>query len=90
MVLTGAADNTARLWDCETGKEIAKYETSCAVRTCGFSVSGSYLMYSTDATMNNTCEIVLCDVRDKEASSIRLVKIFAANTMCLRSRNSVV
>lgn len=71
LVLTGAADNTARLWDCETGKELAQYGTNSAVRTCGFSANGDYLMYSTDATMNNTCEIILCDVRDKECTPIR-------------------
>lgn len=67
QVLTGAADNTARLWDCQTGKEVGKFDTNSAVRTCGFSSSGQYLMYSTDATMNNKCEVHLFDVRDQES-----------------------
>ena len=67
MVLTGAADNTARLWDCETGKELNRFDTNSAVRTCGFSLSGKYMIYSTDATMNNKCEISLYDVRETES-----------------------
>ena len=66
MILTGAADNTARLWDCESGKEMMKFETNSAVRTCGFSRCGKFLMYSTDATMNNMCEISLYDIREPD------------------------
>ena len=73
LVLTGAADNSARLWDCETGTELARYDTNSAVRTCGFSSIGNYLMYSTDAAMKNICEIILYDVRDKASAPIRYV-----------------
>ncbi|KAK3579123.1 hypothetical protein CHS0354_022143 [Potamilus streckersoni] len=64
QVLTGSADNTCRLWDCETGKELAVLETLTAVRSCGFSYSGRTLMYSTDKTMGHPCEIHIYDVRD--------------------------
>lgn len=66
-MLTGAADNTARLWDCESGKEVRRFETNSAVRTCGFSRYGKYLMYSTDATMKNMCEVYLYDIREAES-----------------------
>lgn len=66
-VLTGSADNTARLWDCETGKELSSFSTGSAVRACGFSHNGKYLMYSTDAAMGLDCEIVLYDVRQTDA-----------------------
>ncbi len=82
QVLTGAADNSARLWDCQTGKEVGKFDTNSAVRTCGFSHLGKYLMYSTDATMNNMCEIHLFDVRDHE-SLIRLVRHLSVETEIL-------
>ncbi|XP_006871545.1 PREDICTED: carcinoembryonic antigen-related cell adhesion molecule 16 [Chrysochloris asiatica] len=36
IVLTGSADNSCRLWDCETGKQLALLKTNSAVRTCGF------------------------------------------------------
>lgn len=62
-VLTGSADNTAKLWDCETGKEVSNFVTGSAVRTCGFSHNGNYLMYSTDAALGFDCEIFLYDIR---------------------------
>ena len=68
-MLTGSADNSARLWDCETGAELAKFPSSSAVRTCTFSYSSKLFAYSTDATMGSTCEIVLYDVREKERES---------------------
>ena len=67
QVLTGAADNTARLWDCETGRELFKFETNSAVRTCCFSYSGKLFTYSTDMAMKSKCEIVLYDVRALES-----------------------
>ncbi|GFO34080.1 eukaryotic translation initiation factor 3 subunit i [Plakobranchus ocellatus] len=63
-VLTGAADNKCKLWDCETGKQLSSLETKTAVRTCGFSYSGNLIMYSTDKTMGFPCEIHIFDVRD--------------------------
>ena len=66
-VLTGSADNSAKLWDCETGKELNQFETGSAVRSCMFSYSGNLLEYTTDSTMGTTCEIILYDIRDLEA-----------------------
>lgn len=63
-VLTGSADNTCKLWDCETGKNINTLEVKTGVRTCGFSYSGNLLMYSTDKTMGHQCEIHIFDVSD--------------------------
>lgn len=73
IVLTGAADNSARLWDCETGKELTVFPTQSAVRTCAFSHSGQYLMYTTDEAMSNKCEIFLYDVRYYESPIRRVV-----------------
>ena len=66
LVLTGSADNSAKLWNCETGKELATFSTSSAVRTCAFSNSGNLFTYTTDTTMNSLCQIVLLDVRTRE------------------------
>lgn len=63
-VLTASADNSCRLWDCETGKTLANLETRTAVRTCGFSYSGKYLMYTTDKTMGHPCEIHIFDINN--------------------------
>jgi len=72
-VLTGAADNSARLWDCETGRELLKFDTNSAVRTCCFSYSGKLFTYSTDMAMKSKCEIVLYDVRQQESPVRKVV-----------------
>jgi len=62
--LSGAADNTIRLWDVETGQMKNKLDTLSAVRTCAFSYSGNLVAYSTDKVMNQPCVIYVVDVRD--------------------------
>jgi len=66
-IMTGAADTTLRLWDCETGTQLAKTDTKSSVRTCGFSYSGNMGLYSTDKQMRQNCEIHIIDVRTKES-----------------------
>ena len=61
-VATGAADQSCRLWDCETGKEIAKFTTMTAVRTVNFSYSGKLLFYTTDQTMGKPYEMNVIDL----------------------------
>jgi len=61
--LSGAADNTIRLWDVETGKMTERIDTRSAVRTCAFSFSGNMVAYSTDRAMGQQCVINVVDVR---------------------------
>lgn len=61
--LSGAADNTIRLWDVETGKMTERIDTRSAVRTCAFSFSGNMVAYSTDRAMGQQCVINIVDVR---------------------------
>ncbi|XP_070555999.1 eukaryotic translation initiation factor 3 subunit I-like [Ptychodera flava] len=63
-VVTGSADNSCRLWDCETGTLISKLDTNSAVRTSGFSFTGQQIMYSTDKQMGYECQVSLFDIRD--------------------------
>ncbi|KAI0224346.1 Eukaryotic translation initiation factor 3 subunit I [Lamellibrachia satsuma] len=63
-VLTGASDNSSRLWDCETGVSLAELTTKSAVRTCGFSYSANTIMFSTDRTMGQACTVAIYDIRD--------------------------
>lgn len=63
-LLTGSADNTCRLWDCQTGTQLSEMETKSAVRTCGFSYSGNIIMYTTDKAMGQICEMQVYDMRD--------------------------
>ncbi|KAI1287557.1 Eukaryotic translation initiation factor 3 subunit I [Halotydeus destructor] len=61
-VVTGAADNTCRLWDLETGKEIHKFETKTAVRSVNFSYDGNQILYTTDQAMRYKYEINVYDI----------------------------
>jgi translation initiation factor 3 subunit I len=63
-LVTGAADNSSKIWDIETGKELASLSTGSAVRTCAFSYSGKQFFYTTDKAMGKACEIRLFDVGD--------------------------
>ncbi|KAK5884010.1 eukaryotic translation initiation factor 3 subunit I [Gymnodraco acuticeps] len=65
-VLTGSADNSCRLWDCQTGKQLALLETNSAVRTCGFDYSGNIIMFSTDKQMGYQCFLNFFDLRDPQ------------------------
>lgn len=65
-LITGAADNSLRIWDCSTGKLVGKLETKSAVRTCAYSYSGNMATYTTDKAMGNLCEIFLIDVREAD------------------------
>uniref|UniRef100_A0A8C2BSG3 Serine-threonine kinase receptor-associated protein n=1 Tax=Cyprinus carpio TaxID=7962 RepID=A0A8C2BSG3_CYPCA len=65
-VLTGSADNSCRLWDCETGKQLALLKTNSAVRMCGFDFSGNIIMFSTDKQMGYQCFLNYFDLRDPQ------------------------
>lgn len=56
-VLTGGADDTCKLWECMTGKELYSWEVDTAVRTCGFSMGGNRIFFSTDKRMRKPCQI---------------------------------
>lgn len=53
-----------------SGKNLNTLEVKTAVRTCGFSYSGNLLMYSTDRTMGQQCEIHIFDVSDPSQMSM--------------------
>lgn len=63
-LITGAGDNSAKLWDVETGVEVKNFSTGSAVRVCGFSYSGNELFYCTDQAMGKNCEIMFYNVND--------------------------
>lgn len=79
-VATGAADNTARVWDCETGAEVSKLDTVTAVRTVAFSSSGRTLALSTDQRMGKPCEIHFYDLSDSsQMKNNRPYKVIAVD-----------
>uniref|UniRef100_A0A2K5I4K3 Eukaryotic translation initiation factor 3 subunit I n=1 Tax=Colobus angolensis palliatus TaxID=336983 RepID=A0A2K5I4K3_COLAP len=57
-------DTNCRLWDCETGKQLALLKTNSAVRTCGFDFGGNIIMFSTDKQMGYQCFVSFFDLRD--------------------------
>lgn len=66
--MSGAGDNTCKLWDCETGKETGNITTNSSVRTCLFSYSANMAVYTTDKAMKQPCEIFIIDVRTIDSS----------------------
>lgn len=65
--LSGAGDNTLKIWDCQTGKEIGNVTTNSSVRTCSFSYSGNMTAYSTDKALKHQCEIFIIDTRNVDS-----------------------
>lgn len=61
--ISGAADNTLRMWDCETGRQVAEIECKSAVRSCVFSYSANMVAFSTDKAMGHPCELTVVDSR---------------------------
>ena len=62
-VVTAAADQSCRLWDCQTGKQLNKWDTKTAVRSANFSYSGDKICYTTDQAMSYHYEVNVVDVR---------------------------
>ena len=73
-LVTGAADNTVRLWDIETGKELNKIDTKSAVRTANFSFSGN-LVSITWCSETKIIEVtIICPglLHDRQADGLSL------------------
>ena len=73
-VLTGSADNSVKLWDCETGQVLHTLDTESAVRTCGFSSPRKMFYYTTDEQMRAKCSIFLHDVGSLDQINVMLVE----------------
>ncbi|KAK0085696.1 hypothetical protein PV325_004579 [Microctonus aethiopoides] len=65
--MTGSGDNSLRIWDCQTGKEIGQLITNSSVRTCSFSYSANTAVYSTDKALGHQCEMFVIDTRIVDA-----------------------
>ncbi|XP_023014032.1 eukaryotic translation initiation factor 3 subunit i [Leptinotarsa decemlineata] len=66
--MSGAGDNTCKIWDCETGREIGNIKTASSVRTCLFSYSANMAVYTTDKAMKQPCEMFVIDTRNVDDS----------------------
>ncbi|KAJ1562015.1 Eukaryotic translation initiation factor 3 subunit I, partial [Cladochytrium tenue] len=56
-LMTGSADNTAKLWEVETGRCVFTWETRSAVRCVAFALGDEQALFVTDATMGQQCTI---------------------------------
>lgn len=66
--MSGAGDNTFKIWDCETGKEIGNVLAASSVRSCMFSFSATMAVYTTDKAMRQPCEMFIIDTRTIDSS----------------------
>lgn len=63
LLASGAADNTARLWDVRTGKCIKVYDFDTAVKRVEFSEDGTKLLAVTEKRMGFLGTIVVFDIK---------------------------
>lgn len=75
-VLTGAGDNTCRLWDIKSGKCIFVWETRSAVRSVDFGMGGRIALFTTDATMGNTSELNIVEIAEDPAQRMFLIFLY--------------
>ncbi|KAI9343853.1 WD40-repeat-containing domain protein [Zopfochytrium polystomum] len=79
FLLTGSADNTARLWEVETGRCVFTWETRTAVRAVAFALGDEMALFITDATMGQPCTIhivpIEADPEDQTDEFIRQIVI---------------
>lgn len=61
--LTGAADQSCKLWDCETGACVNTYATKSSCRSANFSYCGNLIAYTTDRQMKHEPMVAVHDVR---------------------------
>lgn len=63
-IFSGSADNSAILWDTETGSNVSTITMACPVRTVNFSLCSNLVQLSTDSVLGQPCELIIFDVRD--------------------------
>jgi len=76
LLISGAADTLAKLWDVESGKEIMTFQHLNVIRWVAFAQGDERFLTVTDQTMNATPEINIFPVsRDRRGDSKSLQNI---------------
>lgn len=84
-LLTASADNTAKLWDAETGKILFDWEFKTPVRTVEFALGDREALVLTDARMGNSGLLNIYAIANSAGSrKSKRVSIVKA-TLCLES-----
>jgi len=63
-LLTGSGDNTCKLWDTQTGRELCTIKSNTTVRAVGFSYSGNLFFFTNAKQMQHGAALNLFDARD--------------------------
>ncbi|TPX72760.1 hypothetical protein SpCBS45565_g00153 [Spizellomyces sp. 'palustris'] len=63
-LLTGSADNSCRLWEVQTGRQLFQWNTRTAVRAVQFAQGNRMALYVTDATMGQPSTIWIVPVEE--------------------------
>jgi translation initiation factor 3 subunit I len=63
MLASGAADNTIKLWNVQTGETVKTWELPTAVKRVEFSEDGQQLLAVTEKRMGHLGAIVVYDIR---------------------------
>ncbi|CAD6190819.1 unnamed protein product [Caenorhabditis auriculariae] len=63
-LVSAAADNSVKLWDCEKGVCLATINTPTPAKSCNFSYSGNLISYTTLKMTKNLSTLQVRDIRD--------------------------
>lgn len=68
-MISGAADNTLRLWAVQSGKCLFTWEFPTAVKRVAFNESGSQVVCITEQRMGHQCAIRVFDINREDGAS---------------------
>lgn len=68
--MSASADATCKVWDAQTSVVKHNFEFKNPIRTCGFSYSGNLVMYTTDSTLGEKCNIIVRDLREPSKAGL--------------------
>lgn len=79
-LVSGSGDQTARVWEVETGKQIAQLKHTAPVRTCGWALGDRRFFTITDAVMGNIPTVQIFNFRQDDAEvDPTPIRMFALN-----------
>ncbi|KAI7459705.1 Eukaryotic translation initiation factor 3 subunit [Hortaea werneckii] len=71
FLATGGADNTLRLWEVKTGRELKQWEFLTSIRRCEFSEDGKRLLGVTEKRTGQLSNIVVYDIDNSSPDALQ-------------------